>query len=265
MVFAYDILVSPMWNIYYLLLDIRCWVRGLSASKAPVRNISAQGVDQCCAAHCLAGARTSLSWGISVLWFQVEAQEVCLVSYLCLFFLLLTYRIQFKITCKKLWLHCGQFTEGYVWVLMSFKLFILPPSIPTGWKDTQKVGVFSHPTTGVCRCFELGPPGKRVPGWEFLWDKPGMQNYFTGEENMYLWVSLDVFSVVNPGHLLALGWPSHHHKIEEKFTWAVEWEIWVEGLLCIRQSWDLLLLKGRSWNEIGHYPLLCISFQVIFH
>lgn len=27
-------------------------------------------------------------------------------------------------------------------------------------KHTQKVGVFSHPTTEVCRCFQLGPPGK---------------------------------------------------------------------------------------------------------
>lgn len=120
---------------------------------------------------------------------------MCLVSYVCLFFLLLTHRMQFKITCKKLWLHCRQFTGGCVWVLVSFKLFIFPPSIPTGWKDTQKVGVFSHPTTGVCRWFQLGPPGKpKGPrlGVFMGWTR-NAKVLHRRRKSVSIWVSLGVF------------------------------------------------------------------------
>lgn len=177
---------------------------------------------------------------------------MCLVSYVCLFFLLLTYGMQLKTTCKKLWLHCRLFT-GYVWLLTSFSLFILPPTIPTGWKDTQKVGVFPSPTTEVCRCFQLSPPGKSKGSRAVVFMEKTRNAKVFHRRRKYVSMSDFGCFLCSASRLTFI-----HHKLEQKITWAVE--LRVAGLLCMRKSWVLLFLKGRSWNET-EWPFIhcCVS------
>lgn len=60
MVLAYNVLVSPMWNIDYLFLDIRCWVRDLSASiNNPVKYLCPRGRSVLCS------PLPCRSWGIT--------------------------------------------------------------------------------------------------------------------------------------------------------------------------------------------------------
>lgn len=91
------------------------------------------------------------------------------------------------------------------WCLSNSSFF--PPAFPQAGRTHRKLVSFpTPPQEFVDGSSWAHLENQKVQDWEFLWDEPGMQKYFTGEENLYLSECLWVFfSTVNPGHLLALG------------------------------------------------------------